>query len=94
MKKIVLSVLIITIMCLMYAAAGAAPSVTDGKTTGWIAENNYLFLQTTGGTVAQLSMEINDLIRITEDELICLGFGCDPFEGFRSYICHVISSGC
>ena len=73
MKKFALSVLIITIMCLMYAAAGAAPSVTDGKTTGWIAENNYLFLQTTGGTVAQLSMEINDLIRITEDELICLG---------------------
>lgn len=73
MKKIALSVLIITLVCLLCAAAGAAPSVTDGKTTGWIAENNYLFLQTTGGTVAQLSMEIGDLIGITNDELICLG---------------------
>lgn len=73
MKKITFSVLVITLVCLLCAAAGAAPSVTDGKTTGWIAENNYLFLQTTSGTVAQLSMEIGDLIGIKNDELICLG---------------------
>ena len=71
MKKYV-SVLMMILLCLLCTAAAAAPSVTDGETTGWIAENNYLFLQSPSGTVAQLSMEIGDLIRITEDELVCL----------------------
>lgn len=73
MKKTVCSVLILILICLLCAAAGAAPSVTDGETTGWIAEKNYLFLQSPNGTVAQLSMEISDLIGIMGDELICLG---------------------
>lgn len=72
MKKTVCSVLVLILICLLCAAAGAAPSVTDGETTGWIAENNYLFLQGPSGTVAQLSMEIRDLVGIKGDELICL----------------------
>ena len=44
MKKTVCSFLILILVCLLCAAAGAAPSVTDGETTGWIAEKNYLFL--------------------------------------------------
>ena len=72
MKKTVCSALIMMLICLLCAAADAAPSVTDGETTGWIAEKNYLFLQSPSGMVAQLSMEIDDLIGITNDELICL----------------------
>ena len=72
MKKQLFIVMMI-LTCLCCAAAGASPSVTDGETTGWIAENNYLFLQGTNGLVAKLSMPVYDLIRFTEDELICLG---------------------
>ena len=71
MKKYVLITAMI-LLCLFCAGAGAAPAVSDGETTGWIAENNYLFLQSPGGLTAQLSMEISDLIRVTDDEVICL----------------------
>ena len=71
MKKcILISVLIL--FCLLCAAAGASPAMTDGEATGWIADNNYLFLQTPGGMVAQLSMPIYDLVQMTDDELFCL----------------------
>ena len=73
MKKTAFFVLAVILTCLLCSSAGAAPSVTDGETTGWIAEKNYLFLQGPNGTVAKLSMEIGDLIGITENELICLG---------------------
>ena len=71
MKKslLILTVLFASLLC---ATAGALPAITDGESTGWIAENNYLFLQIPGGKTAQLSMPIDDLIRFTEDELICL----------------------
>ena len=71
MKKYLL-ILITIILCLLYAAAGADPAVTDSETTAWIGENNYLFLQGTNGMVAQLSMEISDLIGTTDDEVIGL----------------------
>ena len=72
MKKVLL-LLLVMLICLLCAAAAASPSMTDGEMTGWIAENNYLFLQSPNRLVAQLSMPINDLIQVTEDELICLG---------------------
>ena len=71
MKKYVL-ILVMILLFLFCESAGAAPSVSDGETTGWIAENNYLFLQGPNGLTAQLSMEISDLVRVTDDELICL----------------------
>ena len=71
MKKYLI-VLFLLAACLLCVSAGAAPALTDGETTGWIAENNFLFLQNTEGMTAQLSMEINDLIRFTDDELLCL----------------------
>ena len=71
MKKHVF-IFLALILCMICAAAGAAPAVTDGTTTGWIAENNYLFLQKTDGRNLQMPMEMADLLTMTEDELICL----------------------
>ena len=71
MKKFLI-VLFLLAACLMCASACASPAITDGETTGWIAENNFLFLQNTEGMTAQLSMEIKDLIWFTDDELLCL----------------------
>ena len=71
MKKTLLTMILI-LACLICAAAAASPAITDGEMTGWIAENNYLFLQNPNGMVAQLSMPIDDLVRVTDDELICL----------------------
>ena len=70
MKRIL--VLVLLAACLLYTAAGASPAITDGETTGWIGESNFLFLQNSGGMTAQLSMEINDVLLFTEDELLCL----------------------
>ena len=71
MKKYLIVIFLLA-ACLLCASAGASPAITDGETTGWIAENNFLFLQNTDGMTAQLSMEINDLLRFTDDELLCL----------------------
>lgn len=71
MKKYLIVIFLLT-ACLLCASAGASPAITDGETTGWIAENNYLFLQNSNGMTAQLSMEINDLLEFTDDELLCL----------------------
>ena len=71
MKKRLLF-LLLTAACLACAAAAASPAVTDGGTTGWIADNNYLFLQSGNGSVAQLPIEMADLLRMTDTELLCL----------------------
>ncbi len=71
MKKFAVPLLLLC-LCLFCTAAGAAPSVTDGATTGWIGENNYLFLQTEDGRNLKMAMEMADLLTMTEDELICL----------------------
>ena len=71
MKRYLL-LFVLIIVCLFSATAGALPALTDGEATGWIADNNYLFLQTPGGMVAQLSMTMDDLLLMTDDELICL----------------------
>ena len=68
MKKS-LFILTIILVCLLCAAAGASPVLTDGEATGWIADNNYLFLQTPNGMTAQLSMPIDDLIRFTDEDV-------------------------
>ena len=65
MKKRLLF-LLLTAACLACAAAAASPAVTDGGTTGWIADNNYLFLQSGNGSVAQLPIEMADLLRMTD----------------------------
>lgn len=69
-KRVFVSVFLL--ICMLCAAAGASPSVTDSETTGWITENNYLYLQDRNGKASQLFMRIADLIQVTDDELICL----------------------
>ena len=69
-KTLLLTVLVLACACC--ASAAAAPALTDGETTGWIADNNYLYLQSPNGTTAQLPMEMDDLLQITDEELICL----------------------
>ena len=71
MKKHII-VLIAILICIVYTDAYASPAITDGETTGWITENNYLYLQDRNGKAAELFMKISDLIQVTEDELICL----------------------
>ena len=39
-KRLFIPLLILSVI--LCAAAAADPAVTDGETTGWIAENNYL----------------------------------------------------
>jgi len=70
MKKS-LFVFAMLLICMAFGAAGASPSITDGGTTGWIAENNYLFLQNQNGQVSQLPLAIDDLVRMKDDEIIC-----------------------
>ena len=60
------------LICILFTAAKASPAITDGETTGWITDNNYLYLQDRNGKAAELFMKISDLIQVTEDELICL----------------------
>ena len=67
-----LFVMAVFLVCILNSVAGASPSVTDGETTGWITENNYLYLQDRNGKAAELFMKINDLLQATENELICL----------------------
>ena len=61
MKKYAV-IFLVLILCMICAAAGAAPAVTDGTTTGWIADNNYLFLQKADGRNLQMPMEMADLL--------------------------------
>ena len=49
-KTLLLTVLVLACACC--ASAAAAPALTDGETTGWIADNNYLYLQSPNGTTA------------------------------------------
>ena len=44
----------------------------QGATTGWIADNNYLYFQKDDGRNLQMPMEMDDLLTMTENELICL----------------------
>ena len=60
------------ILCMLSISAGAAPAVTDGATTGWIGDNNYLCFQKADGRNLQMAMEMDDLLTMTEDELICI----------------------
>ena len=69
-KRLFIPLLILSVI--LCAAAAADPAVTDGQTTGWIAENNYLCLQSPNGSVAQLPIAMDEILRITDDELICL----------------------
>ena len=63
---------VILILCMLCVSAGAAPAVTDGATTGWIADNNYLYFQKEDGRNLQMPMEMDDLLTMTENELICI----------------------
>ena len=69
-KRLFIPLLILSVI--LCAAAAADPAVTDGQTTGWIAENNYLCLQSPNGSVAQLPIAMDEILRITDDELIYL----------------------
>ena len=71
MKKTLLFYVLL-ILCLLSVTAGAAPAVTDGATTGWIADNNYLYFQKEDGRNLQMPMEMDDLLTMTENELICI----------------------
>ena len=70
MKKCFFPVLFLAV-CLLIATAGAAPAVTDGRTTGWIADHGYLFIQNEDGTSCQVTLEMEDLLLLTENGLIC-----------------------
>jgi len=71
MKMRTLLIALVTV-CLLCTAAVAAPAVTDGVITGWIADNNYLFLMNESGKILQLPMEICDLLTMNDQELMCL----------------------
>ena len=71
MKK-TLFVFITVICCLLYAAACAAPAMTDGTLTAWIAENGYLDWQTEDGTVLQIPIAMEDIFSIRDGKVICL----------------------
>ena len=58
-------------MCLLVSAACAAPAVTDGQTTGWIAENGYLCIQSGEESYRQIPLVMEDLLQATEDGIIC-----------------------
>ena len=64
--------IVLTVLYALYAGAGAEPALTDGTTTGWIAEHNYLYLRSAEGRVSQMPMAMADLLQMTDDELICL----------------------
>ena len=57
--------------CLLVSAACAAPAVTDGQTTGWIAENGYLCIQSGDESYRQIPLVMEDLIQATENGIIC-----------------------
>ena len=58
-------------VCLLVSAACAAPAVTDGQTTGWIAENGYLCIQSGEESYRQIPLVMEDLIQATENGIIC-----------------------
>ena len=70
MKKI--SRLLLLVFCLLFSAAAAAPSITDGKTTGWIGENGIVNLQDASGILYQIPAAVIDLPGITDEALICV----------------------
>ena len=71
MKK-QLFLIALTVLCVLCAGACAEPALTDGTTTGWIAEHDYLYLRNAKGRISQMPMAMADLLQITDDELICL----------------------
>ena len=60
------------LICLICGSAFAAPAVTDGSVTAWIGENGYLSLQSEDGIIRRLPLAMNDLMGMTEKEVICL----------------------
>ena len=71
MKKLFI-LFVLMVLCMMCAAAFAEPAVTDGETTGWIAERGFLYLQIKDGGTRQLPIEMENLLGMSEDELFCL----------------------
>ena len=63
--------MLLAAMCLLVSAACAAPAVTDGQTTGWIAENGYLCIQSGEESYRQIPLVMEDLIQATENGIIC-----------------------
>ena len=64
--------LLVVLLCLVCAGALAGPAVTDGQTTGWIAENGAVMLQDANGLLRQIPAAAVDLPSITEDYLLCV----------------------
>ncbi len=71
MKRAVFT-LILLLAGVICIAANALPAVTDGETTGWIAEGGSLYLQGVDGITRQIPVYLDDLLGITEEGLICL----------------------
>ena len=64
--------LLVVLLCLVCAGALAGPAVTDGQTTGWIAENGAVMLQDANGLLRQIPAAAVDLPSITNDYLLCV----------------------
>lgn len=72
MKKLFVTILALAMLFCAAAAAAAAPAVTDGTTTCWIVDQNYLLLQSSDGTIRKVSVPVAELLQMTEDEVYCL----------------------
>ena len=70
MKKFSFLMLVATV-CLLVSAACAAPAVTNGDTTGWIAENGYLCVQSGEESYRQIPLVMEDLLEATADGIVC-----------------------
>lgn len=70
MKKLLVLVLGIIFIGL-FTVAYADPVISDGETTGWIAEKGYLYLQSADMSIRQLPIEMENLLGMTADELFC-----------------------
>ena len=71
MKKIFLLLILIT-CCTLCVSAGAAPAVTDGTVSAWMAENGFLDWQAEDGTVLQVPIAMEDILEIQNGEVLCL----------------------
>ncbi len=71
MKRIILMlILAATMMLCVYACAD--PARTDGTVTAWIGENNEMFLKCTDGVKRKLSTPMEDILGMTETEVLGL----------------------